>query len=321
MSVTKVRKGAERCGGLRYVVVTVSLLDFQPEVAWLQTALLSPRRAVLRALNKMADEIRAAAAMLEQMLATDPPDETKVDLIKDAEHRCDIADARHDSAAAPHVRHAVRSRGPVRAGDVARQRDGRDRPRRRAGPPLQDSRWSGRARANWRTPCPARPTGCTRALDALAQKKPVHPHAVEINRLENEADRAYQDADPHAVRHRDRSDPDHQVEGTVRRARADHGRVRGRRERHRRRRRQARIAARDACRLHDRRHHRRRAGFRLHQRVPRRRQLDRDRRLDARAVAAAGGRLGRLLQLRRASCVRHRRRQDRRLRAWSICRS
>jgi predicted phosphate transport protein (TIGR00153 family) len=32
------------------------------------------------------------------------------------------------------------------------------------------------------------------ALEALATKKPVHPHAVEINRLENEADRVYKEA-------------------------------------------------------------------------------------------------------------------------------
>jgi uncharacterized protein len=32
------------------------------------------------------------------------------------------------------------------------------------------------------------------ALDALEKRKPVQPHAVEINRLENEADRAYQNA-------------------------------------------------------------------------------------------------------------------------------
>ena len=32
------------------------------------------------------------------------------------------------------------------------------------------------------------------ALEALAAQRPVHPHAVEINRLENEADRAYQEA-------------------------------------------------------------------------------------------------------------------------------
>src|SRR3989442_10779628 len=43
----------------------------------------------------MADEIRAAAVMLEGLLATDPPDDPKVDLIKDAEHRCDAIT--HDS--------------------------------------------------------------------------------------------------------------------------------------------------------------------------------------------------------------------------------
>jgi len=32
------------------------------------------------------------------------------------------------------------------------------------------------------------------ALDALAAKRPVQPHAMEINRLENEADHAYQEA-------------------------------------------------------------------------------------------------------------------------------
>src|ERR1051325_105857 len=37
----------------------------------------------------MADEIRAAAVLLEGLLASDPPDDPKVDLIKDAEHRCD----------------------------------------------------------------------------------------------------------------------------------------------------------------------------------------------------------------------------------------
>ena len=39
--------------------------------------------------NKMADEIKSAANLLEQLLATDPPDVSKVDPIKDAEHRCD----------------------------------------------------------------------------------------------------------------------------------------------------------------------------------------------------------------------------------------
>src|SRR4249919_1545576 len=37
----------------------------------------------------MADEIRKAAGLLEALLASDPPDTSKVALIKDAEHRCD----------------------------------------------------------------------------------------------------------------------------------------------------------------------------------------------------------------------------------------
>ena len=39
--------------------------------------------------NQMADEIRSAAGLLEQLLAAEPPDVGKVDAIKDAEHRCD----------------------------------------------------------------------------------------------------------------------------------------------------------------------------------------------------------------------------------------
>jgi uncharacterized protein Yka (UPF0111/DUF47 family) len=39
--------------------------------------------------NEMAGEIRGAARLLEDMFATEPPDISKVDLIKDAEHRCD----------------------------------------------------------------------------------------------------------------------------------------------------------------------------------------------------------------------------------------
>ena len=37
----------------------------------------------------MASEIQAASQLLEQLLATDPPDVAKVDPIRDAEHRCD----------------------------------------------------------------------------------------------------------------------------------------------------------------------------------------------------------------------------------------
>ena len=39
--------------------------------------------------NKMADEIKAAADLLDRLFASDPPDVSTVDLIRDAEHRCD----------------------------------------------------------------------------------------------------------------------------------------------------------------------------------------------------------------------------------------
>src|SRR4051794_38319401 len=39
--------------------------------------------------NRMAAEIRAASGLLELLIASEPPDLTKVDQIKDAEHRCD----------------------------------------------------------------------------------------------------------------------------------------------------------------------------------------------------------------------------------------
>ncbi len=44
------------------------------------------------------------------------------------------------------------------------------------------------------------------ALESLAKKKPVQPHAVEINRLENEADRAYQEAIQNLFDHEKRPD-------------------------------------------------------------------------------------------------------------------
>jgi len=143
--------------------------------------------------KEMADEIRAAAVMLEALLASDPPDDSRVDLIKDAEHRCDALT--HDTIQRLHrtfitpfdredlyalatsldnvmdaIDHAATL---VRLYDIQQVRPG--------------------ARELARTV-----TGATdrlhAALDALAAKKPIHPHAVEINRLENEGDRCYQDA-------------------------------------------------------------------------------------------------------------------------------
>ena len=143
--------------------------------------------------NQMADEIRGAATLLEQLLAVEPPDLAKVDAIKDAEHRCDILT--HDSIQRLHrtfvtpfdredlyamstsldnvmdaIDHAA---ALVRLYRIEHIRPG--------------------ARELART-VSASADRLHSALAALATKKPVHPHAVEINRLENEADRVYQEA-------------------------------------------------------------------------------------------------------------------------------
>ena len=73
------------------------------------------------------------------------------------------------------------------------------------------------------------------ALDALEKNKGVIGHAVEINRLENEADRIHQQAVSRLFdEERDPIDGD-EVEGDARLPRGRHRPLRGRRQRPRRR--------------------------------------------------------------------------------------
>jgi predicted phosphate transport protein (TIGR00153 family) len=143
--------------------------------------------------KEMADEIRAAAVMLEGLLAADPPDDTKVDLIKDAEHRCDALT--HDAIQRLHRTFVT----PFDREDLYAMSTSLDN--------VMDAIDHAASLVRLYQIKVVRPgarelahtvTGSTErlhaALDALAKKRPVHPHAVEINRLENEADRAYQDA-------------------------------------------------------------------------------------------------------------------------------
>lgn len=141
--------------------------------------------------NKMADEIREAAGLLEQMLATDPPDLTKVDVIKDIEHRCDALT--HDTIQRLHRTFVT----PFDREDLYALASSLDN--------VMD-RIDAAAAIVRLYRIEALPPGTrelTRtvlqsadrlhsALKSLEAKTPVHPHAVEINRLENEADRAYQ---------------------------------------------------------------------------------------------------------------------------------
>lgn len=143
--------------------------------------------------NKMADEIRAAAGLLEQMLATDPPDLAQVDIIKDAEHRCDALT--HDTIQRLHRTFVT----PFDREDLYALASSLDNVMDR----IDAAAAIVRLYRITTIPKGARELARTvsqsadrlhSALESLAAKTPVQPHAVEINRLENEADRAYQDA-------------------------------------------------------------------------------------------------------------------------------
>ena len=143
--------------------------------------------------KQTAAEIRSGAGMLEQMLATDPPDISKVDLIKDAEHRCDALT--HDSIQRLHrtfVTPLDREDLFALATTLDTVMDAIDhvaaliRLYR-----IQVIRPGARELAHTSTLSADR---LMTALDALAAQKPVQPHMVEINRLENEADRIYQES-------------------------------------------------------------------------------------------------------------------------------
>ena len=143
--------------------------------------------------GQMADEIRAAAVLLEEMLAADPPDAAKADLIKDAEHRCDTLT--HDAIQRLHrtfVTPFDREDLYALAASLDNVMDAIDH-----AAAIVVLYHITEVRGGARELTRIVSTSAARlhaALDALAEKKPVQPHAVEINRLENEADHAYQEA-------------------------------------------------------------------------------------------------------------------------------
>ena len=142
---------------------------------------------------KMAEEIRSAAGMLESLLATNPPDLSYVDRIKDAEHRCDALT--HDSIQRLHrtfVTPFDREDLYALATTLDTVMDAIDHAATLNRLYAIDAiRPGARELAHAVSASADRLHAC---LEALANKKPVHPHAVEINRLENEADRIYQQA-------------------------------------------------------------------------------------------------------------------------------
>ena len=142
----------------------------------------------------LADQIRAGAELLEQMLAPDHPIWDKADEIKEVEHRCDslthaIIERLNRTFVTPLDRediHALaRSLDDVMdAIDAASSRIRLYR--------LDKVRFGAREHARIITASTAQVRA---AMQTLEQKKGVViDHAIEINRLENEADRMHQEA-------------------------------------------------------------------------------------------------------------------------------
>jgi len=143
--------------------------------------------------KQMAGEIRSAAGLLEDLLAADPPDARKSDLIKDAEHRCDTLT--HDAIQRLHrtfITPFDREDIYAMATSLDNVMDSIDH----AASLVQLYRIAtvrSGAKELGHVVCASTDLLYT-ALEALAAKRPVHPHTVEINRLENEGDRIYADA-------------------------------------------------------------------------------------------------------------------------------
>jgi uncharacterized protein len=141
----------------------------------------------------LADELKRGARLLEEMLAPERPAWDKADQIKEVEHKCDfltheIIQRLHRTFVTPLDRediHALaRSLDDVMdAIDAAAALVRLYR--------LESVRFGARELARIISAC----TDQVRfALDGLEEHKGLATHAIEINRLENEADRTHQQA-------------------------------------------------------------------------------------------------------------------------------
>jgi predicted phosphate transport protein (TIGR00153 family) len=141
----------------------------------------------------MGDELTKAARTLEEMLASDPPAWDRADELREIEHKCDllthdIYQRLHRTFVTPIDREDVHAIAgsldnvvdsiEATAGYVRLYRIEKVRP-------------AARALARIATSSTA---ALRRALDGLESREGVAEEVVEVNRLENEADRAHQQA-------------------------------------------------------------------------------------------------------------------------------
>jgi predicted phosphate transport protein (TIGR00153 family) len=141
----------------------------------------------------MADQLRYGARLLEEMLSTDPPGPGKAEEIKEVEHKCDfltheIIQRLNKTFVTPIDREDIHSMAKA-LDDVMDAIDSAA-----ALLPLYriDTIRSG---ARELTQVIVQQTvEIRRAMEALERRTGVMEHAVEINRLENEADRIHKSA-------------------------------------------------------------------------------------------------------------------------------
>jgi len=145
-----------------------------------------------------ATEIRKAAIDLEAMLSATPLDTSKVDAIRDAEHRCDTFT--HDTIQRLHrtfVTPFDREDLYALATELDDVMDAIDHVASLIR--MYKIRELPKGARELAHTVSASAASMYSAIDALAAEKPVQPHAVEINRLENEADRYYAEAIEHLL--------------------------------------------------------------------------------------------------------------------------
>jgi hypothetical protein len=141
----------------------------------------------------LAEQIRSGARMLKLMLASDSPDMSKADEIKEIEHACDgrthaIIERLNRTFVTPLDREDIHSLA-ISLDDVMDAIDASAALIRLYR--LETVRTGARELAQIITSCTKQ---IRLALDALEKHKALMTHAVEINRLENEADRMHQQA-------------------------------------------------------------------------------------------------------------------------------
>jgi predicted phosphate transport protein (TIGR00153 family) len=140
--------------------------------------------------KQMGEEIKRAAADLETLLSTNPPDTSKVDAIRDAEHRCDTIT--HDTIQRLHrtfVTPFDREDLYALATSMDNVMDAIDHSASLIR--LYKIREMPRGAIDLGHTVTASANSMSAAIEALSAHRPVTPHAVEINRLENVADRTY----------------------------------------------------------------------------------------------------------------------------------